>query len=106
MRERRTVPLSQIDVVLAEWESAEALLRELPHGSSYHAAVEIAAQTLRQVCADLQRGSDRDVLVRLERARDAIHMVRVAAVRELISDSGYDRVGVPSRSIGFEKIAI
>ena len=98
--------LSQIDVVLSEWQSAEALLRELPRGSSYHAAVELAAQTLRGVCEDLQLGADRDAVVRLERARDAIRSVRVAMVRELISDSGYDRIGVPSRTAGFEKIGI
>jgi hypothetical protein len=94
------VPLSQIDVVLSEWLSAEALLRELPRGSCYHAAVELAAQMLRDVCADLQRGAHRDVLVRLEQAREAIHSVRVATVRELMADSGYDRVGVASEASG------
>jgi hypothetical protein len=100
------VPLSQIDFVLAEWQSAEALLRELPRGSSYHAAVELAAQTLRDVCCDLQRGADRDVLIRLEQARDAIRGVRVATVRELIATTGYDHVAAPSRSSGISKVGV
>jgi hypothetical protein len=83
-----TLALAQIDVVLSEWQSAEGLLRELPRDSAYFAAVKLAAETLRAVCAQLQAPHGPDSLQSLSRraetALQAIRAVRVATVSELL----------------------